>query len=551
MTALPFPLRSKPAPFKFLGEARLINCYPEEIGQENKTPVAIVPLPGQVAFSSPADVASRGMLPVDEMNVLFSLHGSTLYSIASSGTATAISGIIAGSLPAVMERGPERYMQSEVTITIASPAVVSWTNHRLPVGTQIQFATTGNLPDNLDPATTYYVISAGMTANSFQVAATAGGSAINTTGDQAGTHTAIRGDATYQLVIVAEGAAYCVEDSNVYFVDLPETAISVTYLDGRWIYSCASGRSYYSELNDARTVDALSYFTAERRPDGMMRGFADNGELWLFGRVTTEIWTGSGDTDQPFVPLGGSFIDKGCGARDSVVSFDNAPHWVGHDNVVYRGSGYTAERVSSHSVERAIAAVADKTTIKGYTYTDRGHAFYVLTCDDWTWTFDAATREWHERKSYQRQDWQAWPYALAWGRHLVGDKSSGAINELSGTTYSEASSPIRVEMILPDIPGEMIFNRLEIDMATGVGLNVDATTLGYDPKLMLSWSDDGGNRWSSERVSAIGRQGDYAKTVAFTRLGKSKKKGRRFRIAMTDPVVKSFGLGDIQAEQVA
>lgn len=78
------------------------------------------------------------------------------------------------------------------TISIASPAVITLTSHGLIAGDSIQLTTTGTLPTGLLPSTTYYVIAAGLTANAFQVAATVGGAAINTSGSQSGTHTLIR-----------------------------------------------------------------------------------------------------------------------------------------------------------------------------------------------------------------------------------------------------------------------------------------------------------------------------------------------------------------------
>lgn len=74
-----------------------------------------------------------------------------------------------------------------VTLTIASPCVVSWTNHGLANGTEVLFETTGALPTGLTAGTVYYVVSAG--TDGFRVAATAGGAAINTSGSQSGVHT--------------------------------------------------------------------------------------------------------------------------------------------------------------------------------------------------------------------------------------------------------------------------------------------------------------------------------------------------------------------------
>lgn len=104
--------------------------------------------------------------------------------------------------------------QTQVTISVASPAVVTWANHGLqandPVmfgaprdrkaavfafspadkitaaghgfaaGDPVRFLTTGTgLPVNFASATTYYVIASGLTADDFLVSTTRGGAAVN------------------------------------------------------------------------------------------------------------------------------------------------------------------------------------------------------------------------------------------------------------------------------------------------------------------------------------------------------------------------------------
>jgi hypothetical protein len=80
---------------------------------------------------------------------------------------------------------------SAVTISIASPCVITWTNHNLLPGSVIFLNTTGALPTGLSVLTPYFVIAAGFTTGSFEVAATIGGAAINTSGSQSGTQTAV------------------------------------------------------------------------------------------------------------------------------------------------------------------------------------------------------------------------------------------------------------------------------------------------------------------------------------------------------------------------
>ena len=79
-------------------------------------------------------------------------------------------------------------LNGNFTVTVASPAVFTKSGHKLKVGDTIVLSTTGSLPTGLNTSTTYHVISAGMTNNIFSVSTSAGGSAVNTSGTQSGTH---------------------------------------------------------------------------------------------------------------------------------------------------------------------------------------------------------------------------------------------------------------------------------------------------------------------------------------------------------------------------
>lgn len=82
------------------------------------------------------------------------------------------------------------YTQPTVTctISIASPAVITVTAATLPRnGSPVRFTTTGALPTGLATGTTYWVVNA--SGSTYNVAATKGGTAINTSGTQSGTHT--------------------------------------------------------------------------------------------------------------------------------------------------------------------------------------------------------------------------------------------------------------------------------------------------------------------------------------------------------------------------
>ncbi len=75
-----------------------------------------------------------------------------------------------------------------VTITEASPGVVTWTAHGLSNGDRVYLTTAGTLPTNLAASTVYYVVN--KATDTFQLALTSGGAAIITTGAiQSGVHT--------------------------------------------------------------------------------------------------------------------------------------------------------------------------------------------------------------------------------------------------------------------------------------------------------------------------------------------------------------------------
>lgn len=75
-----------------------------------------------------------------------------------------------------------------VTMTIASPGVITHNAHGFSNGQATQLSTTGALPTGFSPGVTYYMVN--VATNTYQLSATVGGAAINTTGTQSGVHTA-------------------------------------------------------------------------------------------------------------------------------------------------------------------------------------------------------------------------------------------------------------------------------------------------------------------------------------------------------------------------
>jgi len=59
---------------------------------------------------------------------------------------------------------------------------------------------------------------------------------------------------------------------------------------------------------------------------------------------------------------------------------------------------------------------------------------------------------------------------------------------------------------------------------------------GYDPQVMLRWSDDGGHTWSNEHWSPLGKIGAYGQRTFWRRLGMTLKlRDRVYELSGTDP----------------
>jgi hypothetical protein len=81
------------------------------------------------------------------------------------------------------------FTPSTVTISQASPGVVTLVSHGLRLNDAVFFTTTGALPTGFVANTTYYVTSTSLAANTFTLSATINGAPINTSTAGSGVHT--------------------------------------------------------------------------------------------------------------------------------------------------------------------------------------------------------------------------------------------------------------------------------------------------------------------------------------------------------------------------
>jgi glutamine cyclotransferase len=306
------------------------------------------------------------------------------------------------------------------------------------------------------------------------------------------------------------------------------------YLDGYAIIGPGDGKVYVNQTpGDFSAWNALDFATAEGAPDDIIGGIVDHRQAFFGGRETIEIWENTGNADFPLERSPGGFIELGLGSTFGFAKHSNSVFFYASDGTIRTLSGYDPIRISTHAVEQAIEAYADKrcTTL---TWTESGHAMVGFTWAEGTWVYDLSTQLWHERQSYGRTRWRPVFSLRAYDKWIVGDYLSNKLGYLDPSTFSEWGDVLRWSATCPSINQENQFvrhQRLELIFETGVGL---LTGQGSDPQVMLRFSDDGGRTWSNEHWRSLGTQGAYRDRVAWNRLGMARD--RVYEVSISDPV---------------
>ena len=368
--------------------------------------------------------------------------------------------------------------------------------------------------------------------------------------------------ATTQVMIVSDGKAFSLvdgtltlqdnldDDGNSIFTDSAGTAqnpAGVTQAGGYFIIWLDGGRFYVSELAST-TFTALRFATAESDPDGLTKAHGKSNTLYLIGTQTIEVWAVNGGADFPFSRIQGAHLNFGSRSPHTIVDVDQSVVMVASDNTVRAVQGYSNQVISSKEVARLIEAETDKSALYAFTYSRGENKFYCLQGSGWTREYNFATGFWHHRYTGADQQWQAAYYARAFDKDIFGSRVEGATFEGSYTTLTEDGNPLIWgfdTQIFHAYPNGLSFSRIDIDMEVGGG-----PTHSTEGDLMLSWSDDNLHSWKGERQLGLGYLGDFKKTVSAVRLGSCGRSGRAFRFRISDPVVRSVALIDVDAHQV-
>lgn len=325
-------------------------------------------------------------------------------------------------------------------------------------------------------------------------------------------------------------------------IDFPANITSVSSIGQRFVFSYGTeGRWGYTEVLDGDNTTALSYYTAEYAPDGLVALFVLGARLFLFGTQTLEEWYETGDTDNPFRRGSGRVTETGCLCRDAIRKLDNTVYWIDRECSVRRiGSSETPEIVSTPAIARAIRAETT-TSIVAMAYELDGHAFYIVRLTTACYALDANTGgEWHTRITNLTDTWRYGYIVSAAGRHYVGDFDGVGFAILSRDYQSEHMDDAetmgteqvwRVTAFASISEGIEDVASIRLEISPGQGL---ANGQGEDPVVrMRKWK---GEQWTAYRSRSSGAQGRYKTRVIWWGCGLARPPGLYLEFTGSDPV---------------
>ncbi len=284
---------------------------------------------------------------------------------------------------------------------------------------------------------------------------------------------------------------------------------------------------------------------------------ADHRQVLLFGEQTSERWINVGTFPFPFANIPGSSMQHGTAAAASIARLGEGVVFLAQDTrgnatvVTWGAATPNPTRISTFAVENAIQGYAVTSDAVGYTYSQSGHEFYMLTFPtaDVTWCYDLSTQLWHKRAwrdSYgvlhrHRSNCSA----VFNGDIIVGDWQNGKLYRFSQTVYTDAGDELhcirRCRHLTSDLKRQF-FHDLQIQFQPGVGLQ---TGQGSDPSFILRWSNDGGFTWGNDHLVKIGKAGKYRNRAIKRRLGYARD--RVYEVVVSDPVYRVIVSANINA----
>lgn len=337
--------------------------------------------------------------------------------------------------------------------------------------------------------------------------------------------------------------------------DLPatDTILRVVAYGDYTLYIIQDSQTVFvSDVGDATSVNALSFFSAESFFDNIISGAVAQNYLYLFGTTTTEIWYNSGGTTVPFDKTSQGALSYGLIAPEAIAVINNEMYFLAKDQNgpigLMKFSGTSPVILMNRSLNerlRTYTAIDD-----AYFWVDvhNGHQFLNITFPSATTTrsethtYDITTDKWLERETWNSMakvsaGYEGHPAQFCVyfnNKQYFGSRFDATLNELSMDVYADGTYAMVREIITPYIlTEEQWFSvySLEVDVERSIALS---TGQGSDPMIDLYITTDRQGTWQGAFTRSVGQIGDYNARTLWQSCGGGRSMA--FKLSFSDPV---------------
>jgi len=357
---------------------------------------------------------------------------------------------------------------------------------------------------------------------------------------------------THKLVMANGGQMYLTDGATVSAISgtgAPTNVRTVAFLDQYIIASNSNTPSFqWSGVNDPETWSALSFATAEVKPDDVI-GIATNwDELYVLGTESIEVWYNDGSS--PFIRRDGATINRGTLSPNTFQRVGNTFMYLDSFRHVIELNGRSPVIVSN-DIDKTLADLTDVSNASAMVLDIEGRAFYVITfrATNKTFAYDYKLKRWSrwgqfdsQAAEYNRFVGNCHAYSVAWNQNIIGSKDYGKIYVLSDNYQTDNGEYARLRV-----------QTAHIDHGTSQGKRAGRITFrgkrgntGGSGKLALRYRDNGTGPWSNEIQLDMGGVGDYS-LYTTTFLG-GIYHSRQYEIVGTDNVPLLFGEAEEEVE---
>ena len=180
----------------------------------------------------------------------------------------------------------------------------------------------------------------------------------------------INGNAVIDTAIGFNTAVILVKGGEIYTLDNTDTlvtisgnanfvpSVAVAHINGRFVYIPSDGDpAFFSNVGDAGTVEALSFFDAEELPDKNNNVFNFNNTLYICGTDSLELFRDTGASPNPFTRLNGARISNGF--IGGLIEYNQTFLFIGREKDqgfgIYAIAGGAADKISNEFIDDILA----------------------------------------------------------------------------------------------------------------------------------------------------------------------------------------------------